>query len=57
MVEDLVAPCLHVMGLPEVGRAWVKTLLCSQINAGTGVHVSIGELSQMEARVMGLDGG
>lgn len=55
-VDDLAAACVHVMGLEEERWAAAVEPMCSHINVGTGVDVTIAELAGMVARVTGYAG-
>ena len=56
-VDDMAAGCIHVMTLPyaEFASA-VPNGMCSHINVGTGCDVTIAELAQTMARVVGFEG-
>ena len=56
-VDDMAAGCIHVMTLPyaEFASA-VPNAMCSHINVGTGCDVTIAELAQTMARVVGFKG-
>ncbi|MGR8934163.1 MAG: GDP-L-fucose synthase [Gammaproteobacteria bacterium] len=55
-VDDMAAACLHVMELsPDIYRAHTEPML-SHINIGYGEDVSIRELAETMARVVGFDG-
>lgn len=55
-VDDMAAACLHVMGLDaETWRAHTDPR-CSHLNVGTGVDVTIAELAQLVAEVVGFEG-
>ena len=55
-VDDLASACEFVMGLPcETYRAATDSR-CSHINVGCGTDVSISELAEMIARVVGYEG-
>lgn len=54
--DDLARACLHVMGLaPAAYRANTEPM-CSHINVGSGVDISILELARLVARTVGYDG-
>jgi GDP-L-fucose synthase len=56
-VNDMAAACVHVLNLPKAD--FVKAIpdpMCSHINVGTGQDVTIAELAQAMARVVGFDG-
>ena len=56
-VDDLAAACVHVMNLPgDEFSAAVPNPMCSHINVGTGRDVSIAELANTMARVVGFEG-
>lgn len=56
-VDDLAVACLHVMNLPRTKfLAEASDLRCSHINVGTGRDVTISELANIMARVVGFDG-
>ncbi|UXY15617.1 GDP-L-fucose synthase [Chitiniphilus purpureus] len=55
-VDDLARAALHVMGLPdEVWQAQVDPM-CSHLNVGTGMDLTIAELAQTIAGIVGYDG-
>ncbi len=55
-VDDMAAACLHVMGLePAIYREHTQPR-CSHLNVGTGVDISIAELAQTAAEVVGFRG-
>ena len=55
-VDDMAAACLHVMGLPrEILQAHTQPML-SHINIGTGTDVSIRELAETIAEIVGYRG-
>ncbi|MGS1118014.1 GDP-L-fucose synthase [Castellaniella sp. UC4442_H9] len=55
-VDDMAAACVHVMELDaETYRALTRPML-SHINVGTGVDVTIRELAETIARVIGYSG-
>src|SRR6185312_14446167 len=55
-VDDMAAACVHVMELDaETYRAQTRPML-SHINVGTGVDVTIRELAETIARVIGYSG-
>ena len=45
-VDDLAAACVHVMGLGKDEIADVTEPMCSHINIGTGIDVTIRELAE-----------
>ena len=55
-VDDMAAASLHVMGLPAEDYAKATDPMLSHINVGTGTDVSILELAQMIAGVVGFEG-
>ena len=56
-VDDLAAACVHVMNLPHVKfTAAVPNPMSSHINVGTGRDVTIAELANTMARVVGFEG-
>jgi len=56
-VDDMAAACIHVMNLPyDNFVAAVPNPMCSHINVGTGHDVTIAELANTMARVVGFEG-
>lgn len=55
-VDDLAAACLHIMQLPKERYDAVTTPMQSHLNVGTGTDVSIRELAEMLADVIGFEG-
>ena len=56
-VNDMASGCIHVMNLPySKFVAVVPNPICSHINVGTGRDVTIAELAQVIARVVGFEG-
>jgi GDP-L-fucose synthase len=55
-VDDLAAACVHVMGLPRETLEGVTTPMCSHLNVGTGIDVTIRELAETLVRVVGFEG-
>jgi len=55
-VDDLAAACVHVMGLEMSKIEAVTEPMCSHINIGTGVDVTILELAETIQRVVGYEG-
>ena len=57
-VDDMAMASVHVMNLPYTKFVTaVPNPMCSHINVGTGVDVTIAELATTMARVVGFDGG
>lgn len=55
-VDDLAAACVHVMGLaPETYRTQTQPM-CSHLNVGTGADLTIRELAETIAEVIGFKG-
>jgi GDP-L-fucose synthase len=56
-VNDLAEACIHVMNLSRSKfSSAVQNPMCSHINVGTGRDVTIAELSNTMARVVGFEG-
>ena len=55
-VDDMASACLHVMQLPEAVYAAQTQPMLSHINVGTGVDVTIKELTETIAKVIGFSG-
>lgn len=55
-VDDLAEACLHVMGLEQAALDEVIEPMCSHLNVGTGVDVTIRELAETIQRVVGFEG-
>ena len=56
-VDDMATACIHVMNLPYNNFvATVPNPMCSHINVGTGHDVTIAELANTMARVVGFEG-
>lgn len=56
-VDDLAAACAYVMNLPVAKfSATIANPICSHINVGTGHDVTISELANTMARVVGFEG-
>jgi GDP-L-fucose synthase len=56
-VDDMASACLHVMQLPRSDYEKHTEPMLSHINIGYGEDISIGELAQLVAGVVGFDGG
>ena len=56
-VDDLARACVHVMGLDPAAHLANTEPMCSHINVGSGVDISILELAQLVARTVGYEGG
>lgn len=57
-VDDMAAACVYVMDLPhDEFVAAVPNPMCSHINLGTGRDVTIAELANTMAKVVGFAGG
>lgn len=55
-VDDMAAACVHVMSLDKaVYQAHTKPML-SHVNVGTGTDVTIRELAELVAKVVGFEG-
>lgn len=55
-VDDLAAACVHIMTLEKARYDAVTSPMQSHLNVGTGTDVSIRELAETLARVVGFDG-
>jgi len=55
-VDDLAEACVHVMNLPKADIEAVTDPMCSHINVGTGVDVTIRELAETIKEVVGFEG-
>ena len=56
-VDDMASACVHVMNLPhDKFFAAVPNPMCSHINVGTGRDVTIAELANTMAKVVGFKG-
>ena|GEM_PF-3122346 len=55
-VDDLATACVHVMGLEKSVIESATAPMCSHINAGTGVDVTIRELAETIKLVVGFEG-
>ncbi|EGV28535.1 GDP-L-fucose synthase [Thiorhodococcus drewsii AZ1] len=55
-VDDMAAACLHVLNLDLATYQASTQPMCSHINVGTGVDVTIRELAETIARVIGYRG-
>jgi len=55
-VDDLAEACIHVMDLPKAEIDGVTEPMCSHINVGTGVDVTIRELAETIRDVVGFEG-
>lgn len=55
-VDDLAEACVHVMGLEKNQLSNVTTPMCSHINIGTGVDVTIRELAETILKVVEFEG-
>ena len=55
-VDDLAEACIHVMDLPKAEIDGVTEPMCSHINVGTGVDVTIRELAETIKDVVGFEG-
>ena len=57
-VDDLAEACTYVMNLPHAEfTSVVSSPMCSHINVGTGRDVTIAELANTMAKVVGFKGG
>ena len=56
-VDDMATACVHIMNLPHAELiAVVPNPMCSHVNLGTGRDVTIAELSNTMAKVVGFEG-
>lgn len=55
-VDDMASACIHVMGLTRDNYSSVTEPMLSHINVGTGVDVTIRELAETIADVVGFNG-
>jgi len=55
-VDDLADACVFIMNLPRKSYRDVTNPMLSHINIGTGKEISISELADMVAKVVGFDG-
>jgi len=55
-VDDMAAACLHVLNLDVETYGANTQPMCSHINVGTGVDVTIRELAETIAKVVGYQG-
>jgi GDP-L-fucose synthase len=55
-VDDLARACLHVMNLDPAAYHANTEPMCSHINVGSGVDISILELAQLIAQTIGYEG-
>jgi len=55
-VDDMAAACVHVMSLDKSAYDKITKPMLSHINVGYGADVSIQELAETVARVVGYDG-
>ncbi|MDA0273066.1 MAG: GDP-L-fucose synthase [Proteobacteria bacterium] len=55
-VDDLAEACVHVMGLEKSAIESAIEPMCSHINIGTGVDVTIRELAETIKKVVGFEG-
>jgi GDP-L-fucose synthase len=55
-VDDLASACLFVMNVTAKEHSKATEPMLSHINVGTGIDVSIAELAEMIARVVGFEG-
>ena len=55
-VDDLAEACIHVMDLSKAEIDEVTEPMCSHINVGTGVDVTIRELAETIRDVVGFEG-
>jgi GDP-L-fucose synthase len=55
-VDDMAAACVHVMNLPKADFDHYSKSMLSHINVGCGHDISIRELAETIARVIGYEG-
>ena len=55
-VDDLAEACIHVMDLSKAEIDGVTEPMCSHINVGSGVDVTIRELAETIRDVVGFEG-
>lgn len=55
-VDDLADACLHVLNVEKEQLDAVTEPMCSHINVGTGVDVTIRELAETIGKVIGFEG-
>ena len=55
-VDDMAEACIHVMGLSKEEYAAQTEPMQSHINVGTGIDVTIRELSETIQQVVGYEG-
>lgn len=55
-VDDLARACVHVMDLDAAAYLANTEPMCSHINVGSGVDISILELARLVARTVGYEG-
>ena len=55
-VDDLALACVHLMNLSEEQYWSAVTPMCSHVNVGTGVDLSIRQLAELIGRVVGYSG-
>ena len=56
-VDDMATACIHVMNLShEKFTSTVSSPMCSHVNVGSGIDVTIAELATIIAKVVGFEG-
>ncbi|MEY3720111.1 MAG: hypothetical protein RL618_630, partial [Pseudomonadota bacterium] len=55
-VDDLAAACVHLMRLEQDQLQSLISPQCSHLNAGSGEEISIADLAQLIAGVIGFEG-